>query len=512
MSFTLAVIADTHLPAVAGTAQETCLDWALATLAAAPPDLLAVAGDLTAAGSLAAATAWRETLARYGLPTLLTPGNSDRRDPVSQASVLRVLATPSIFDHPACRVSVLDTSTGAVSVAAHSALCAAGEGLGERALVVVTHLPPEYLEPESRARFEAWVRRARPALIVAAHSHRDREYCWAGAPVHTVRGLDPDKAIGGPPAVALFTLHEGEWQRRELGCPAGEVAGWSAAARGECGALLGLACSGEAVAGLRRATAERVACVELRACQAQANREALAVALKKWRQSGGRYLSWHMPEVPWREGAVPDGELAQWRELLQWGLDCGVQALTVHAPCVPVGSLQPEAKAWRDLATLYCHLLEPAVARGVRIGIENMHMRPGEAVDETRRYGYLPDECLTWIDQLRAHLGTEAVGMLLDLGHARNNAPFAGEFTLGAWYALVGRQTVGYHLHQVVSVNNELRNHQPLTSLYGPLIALGSFFWAWHTGQLNHAPIFIEVTDPEGQRASLHTLRRGLGL
>lgn len=512
MPFTLAVIADTHLPAMADTAQEACLDWALTTLASRPPDVLVAAGDITAAGSPEAAAAFRRKLDHCGLTCLVTPGNSDLRDPAQRAAVLQALASPTVADHPECRVVLLDTCEGQVTDAARVALERAAEGVGDRALAVVTHLPPELLPPDSRQWLEAWARQVRPALIVAAHSHRDREVCWAGAPTHTVRGLDPDKAIGGPPAVTLFTLQDGVWQRSELSFPGGTVEDWSVYEREEFGALLGLACPGEAPEGLLRAAAEGVGCVELRARTAATEPEALREALGQWRAAGGRYLSWHMPDVPWHEDESEPPEVATWEELLRLGLQSGVQALTVHVPRVPVRLMQPGSPTWRSVADTFCRLLEPAVARGVRIVVENMHMTARDAPDDTRRHGYLPGECLAWVAELQARLGSKAVAMLLDLGHARNNDPFAGEFTLGAWYALVGRQTGGYHIHQVITANGSMHNHQPFTGLYGPLVSLSSFLWAWHTGQVNHAPVFIEVRDADGQTASLQALRRALRL
>ena len=78
--------------------------------------------------------------------------------------------------------------------------------------------------------------------------------------------------------------------------------------------------------------------------------------------------------------------------------------------------------------------------------------------------------------------------------------------------SLVGRQVAGYHLHQVVETSQGMINHQPVRDLHGPLISYSSFLWAWRAGQLSHAPAFLEVPDPEGQRDSLHTFRRMLGL
>lgn len=512
MPFLMALMADNHLPSVSGTAQEACLDWALEALRTRRPDLLVVAGDVTAAGSPEAATTFRSKLDRSGLSYLITPGNSDLRNPPQRSTVLAALETASVLDHRECRVVLVDTAEGGVTPEARLALTQADHGLGDRALVVVTHCPPESLVPESRQWFEAWAQQVRPSLVLAAHTHRDRQCHWAGTTLHVVRGVDPDKAIGGPPALVMFELQEGAWRRSDLCFPDGTADGWSSAESEDFGAMLGLACSRDVCGGLLRAAAEKVPCMELRAKAAAAELEGLCDALEAWRASDGRYLSWHMPDVPWTEDGAPSDELATWRDLLRLGLERGLQALTVHVPRAPVRLMQPDSPTWRSLGDLYCRLLEPAVARGVLVHVENMHMTARDAPDDSRRYGYLPEECLAWVDELRSQLGRETVRMLLDLGHARNNDPFASEFTLGAWYALVGQHTGGYHLHQVVSSDGGMKNHQPVTDLHGPLVSFSSFLWAWHAGQLNHAPVFIEVPDAEGQRVSLQTFRRMLKL
>ena len=77
----IAVLADTHLSDLPGTAQDAALDWALAWLRAAPPDLVLVAGDVTTAGTTSAARRARAKLDASGLTFRMAPGNSDCRSP-----------------------------------------------------------------------------------------------------------------------------------------------------------------------------------------------------------------------------------------------------------------------------------------------------------------------------------------------------------------------------------------------------------------------------------------------
>ena len=511
MSCTIAVIADTHLGERDDTAQDACLDWALDVLGPIGPDVVIVAGDVTAMGTPASAHRFREKMEQSGLPFFITPGNSDRRSGPAYPAVRSALATPQTCQASDWAVLLADTSQGVIGPHERTRL----EGLAgqhrSRTAIVVTHWPPETLDAESSDWFADWVQRHSIRLIVAAHQHVDRRYEIAGIEAHVIRGLDPDKAIGGPPAITLFEDKGEEWHRREVRFPAGTADDWPKSQRREFHSLLGFSCSNDPLDGLHLAAGHGVPCVELRANAADVDPNALTARLSAWRGAGGNYLSWHMPTIVWDA----DERRVANSEQVAASADCarriGVQAMTVHVPRVPIGVMQPHGPAWEALAAFTSALLAPAAGDGVVIGIENMHMNPHERPDETRGFGYLPGECLAWIDELRGRL-SGTVGMLLDVGHARNNAPYSSELPLGTWYATVGAHAVGYHLHQVRLIEGRMRNHQPVEGLHGPLVSFSSFLWAWHTGQLRHAPIFLEVPDPAGRMTSLELLRKAVGL
>jgi len=52
-----------------------------------------------------------------------------------------------------------------------------------------------------------------------------------------------------------------------------------------------------------------------------------------------------------------------------------------------------------------------------------------------------------------------------------------------------------------------LANHQPIESVFGPLISFSSFLWAWRNGQLRHAPMYLEIRNSAGREASLSAFR-----
>ena len=99
----------------------------------------------------------------------------------------------------------------------------------------------------------------------------------------------------------------------------------------------------------------------------------------------------------------------------------------------------------------------------------------------------------------------------MDLGHARNNAPFSGRENLSDYYCELGQLVNGWHFHQVVQSRNGFLNHQKLTGFYDKLISLGGWFMAWRSGQLADAPVFLEVKDMEENKESYLRLMELLG-
>ena len=67
----------------------------------------------------------------------------------------------------------------------------------------------------------------------------------------------------------------------------------------------------------------------------------------------------------------------------------------------------------------------------------------------------------------------------------------AGRHTISDWYAELGDEINGFHLHQVVQDGDgTLHNHMPLTEPFGTLISLASLFLAWRRGRVNPSPMF----------------------
>ena len=503
----IAVFADLHYTVESGRLKGEVLRWAVVEAARRGCDAIVCAGDMIASGRKAEAEAVAAILhgegrapARPQLPVSFTPGNAELRCPDESAEVLSILAGAP----PPEGVALVDSSRGW------------GNGaLGDRALptgmLVITHVPP----PGSAGILPADNGGADtpPCKIIAGHTHRDSE-----APgLSIVRGLDPDKAIGGPPAFAIYGRGaDGSWRREENAeFPGVFPCEWSAAFRRDFLEDLGLSTMSDPFGGLDFAIANGIRCIELRARSwTPEDFGALRAKVREWRAKGGHILSLHLSEPIFAEGVAQGVErlCGDCRDAIALGCD----RVTLHVPKIPAADYDASIGLMRQT---YAKALAPLADAGVAIGIENMHMTDADRMPGTcggasnhspkRRFGYTPDECARQLALLR-EIPRLRVGFHLDIGHARNNAPFSTQFPVGAWYELLGAEVNGMHIHQVgQKPDGSFRNHRPLLGFFERLIALSSLVMARQRGILPRAPMFLEVRDglgPESWRALFETI------
>jgi len=480
------------LPKAGYSAQEAALDDALGRLQVEKPDVVLVAGDSTASGSAEAADRLRTKLDKSGLCFRIIPGNSDRRTRADLDATTAALTIDDPFRNAECAACLVDMHDGKVTASTKRHLQELAQDPGALPVVLACHYPMEQClhDPDVRSIVES----GKVALLVGAHCHEDRQYSIGNIPAHTIRGLDPDKAIGGPPAVAMFELADRRWTRSEIRFDEGTADAWSPSMRRHFIEHLGFSCMRHSLEGLGCASLHGVPCVELKAEDALTRpRGELIDVVESWRDAGGRYLSMHMPDPRYDVDSHCVTDVEAFQEALSLASALEADHLTIHVPRVPAGLMQPEGATWDGCTSMFLELLEEPMHRGMVIGIENLHMNPGDQDDNSRGFGYLPSECSDWVESLRTNSGYDDIGLHLDIGHARNNEPFSETHTLGQWYALVGSRIVGYHLHQVVVVDGVMRNHYPITGPYGPIISLSSFLWGWQNGGLSHAPMFLEI-------------------
>lgn len=447
----LAVLADLHLPDTLNTLQWNVLDMALDCCRDENAHVLALVGDMIQVGARQAAVQLDERLKQSGFPVVSTPGNNEYDTP-GVAEVFR-WPTEARFDN--VHIMSDNARPGCCSSCTPSSSCSDNDFT-----VMLGHWPPKTIP-------------AGTSLYIAGHVHKDEDK----GVLQIVRGLDPDKVIGNAPAVTFFDIDDNRVYRHERVLPGFSIDSWDMETRHELLRQIGVSIKSDCDNSLRLAASYGVSAVELLHSLTPS-----ASALNEYISSTNGLISVHLPDVdPCKPNIAMDA--------LQRGLDWGARQFTVHVPKTSI-------ETWKDprisdaFINSYCNLFSQAP--DAVFGIENMHMTQGETATQ-RRYGYLPQEQLTFIAELQHRLKPIHIGAVLDIGHARNNAPFSKSFSISRWYEELRGSIVAMHIHQVVQVENGFDNHRPLTGWYTPLISLASFLHEWNLNRFSKAPIFIEI-------------------
>ena len=215
----------------------------------------------------------------------------------------------------------------------------------------------------------------------------------------------------------------------------------------------------------------------------------------RWRAAGGKCLSIHFPNFPKRRETE---FLENFHFLTEIALQAEIDRATIHVPACTVGAAE---KSLDPILDFCAGLLKPLLDAGIRIGIENLHMKPNYQADDTRPTGFLPEEVLLIVNGLRERCRTDLIGCHLDIGHAYSNAPYAEEFDLPEWFRVCGPLINGVHLHQF---RNATTPEDPY-SVGHSLIAGRNFghpnlfplYDAWAKAQFR-APMILEIrNEPE---------------
>ena len=258
---------------------------------------------------------------------------------------------------------------------------------------------------------------------------------------------------------------------------------------------------------LDTAIRDRVPVLELSGRPPTAGDGALLVtALADWRAVGGRVLSAHLADI------LPDPErVAHFQATCRQFLDLGVDRVTQHVPRCSVAEYAADPE---HIVNQFAEALNPLIRVGVAIGIENLHMKPHTPPDDRRPYGFTPDECRSFVEDLRRRTGYRGIGLHFDIGHAASNYPFTEPYPIEVWLTAGGRLINGVHLHQCGEppsrADDYPEGHFHISGRTGGYPDLAPLYAAWEAGSLR-APIFLEVRKgPErGPFPSLARLRAG---
>lgn len=459
----ICIISDLHLPYSKNSVQYKAFDKYLSDAVKNRVDMIICPGDFTANGNIEATKYFLAKINETGIPYAVTTGNSDLRSKETRDEILS-LACPCLSS----KIITLNDYDRNISEAEFVALDRANNGA-----LVTMHHPYTVLHSPSKEKFAVWRQKYPDTIVMNAHLHK---YEIKGNNI-SLPCADPDKNIGDEPWVMIYDTENGSILKNHFECPMPDF----------FKDYIGISCY-KPFEDIPYARLHNLKHIELRPSAVSEDRERIKSELELWRKECGEILSLHAPDIIPDENGIVNKD--KWKDFTEFAHDVDAQRITLH---VPKCSLK-NYPFFKPLMLEFLAQRFEELPDNCIIGIENMHMTAKDSPDETRRFGYTPDEVKDFMTAVKA-ITNKQVGINLDIGHARNNAPYSERFTLGAWYAEVGKLTVSYHIHQVTSENGVFTNHAPLTSSYGKLISLASFYRGLSDGTLNIAPIIFEIRD-----------------
>lgn len=475
-------ITDLHLPDTENAVQYKTLEWAISDIHDRNVDLVVFAGDYTANGAKAALDKFRHAIGGFQMKTVIIPGNSDFRLKETRDEVQGMASEP-LFEQEGCKLIALMDGEGSILDEIWKLLDQA-----DLNTVVCGHHPPDCLRSPHRERLNSWLNEHPGVLYFCGHKHFSG---WVNDSVYLLTAADPDKAIGENPGITYFDTETKQLSKSYFECPVPS----------DFREYIGLSCRNPED-DIPYAIAYGIRHLEVRSNYALWMTEPIQNLIQQWRKNGGVTLSVHAPDI-FLKGEPAYNEEA-WVSLITVVNTLSADRITLHVPNIPVGK---GSDAYLHEIAAHVAMYLSQMPDKLSVGIENMHMTGKEKPDENRRYGYVPEEVLRFVSILREHTW-HPVGAHLDVGHARNNAPYSQKYPIGSWYRLVGKQVNGYHIHQVIMTEHGMENHMPIDRWYGSLISYASFFREWCDGVLNKAPVFLEIRPKNGHLVTFEMLEQ----
>jgi len=494
MEFTFAVIADTHLPSIEGTPQHASLEWAISDINEKKPSFAVVAGDLTAAGDVSSFDAFKERIKKLTVPCHIVLGNSDMRTPAN-IEYAKTLRTGYTVEKGNRKVVCLSTPDARIEPEDRAAMQQCGESD-----ILIMHHSLEGLDEESRAFITDWAEK-RSGIIIHAHSHRNRDYYIGKTHVFGIRCLDPDKSIEKEPCLSYFKVGNEDVSLCEVlfDFPCDNLMDFRE--------KIGISCF-DIYNDIDFAIENKVRNIEIRKFDGSDEElEFLKSKVTQWRNNGGQIVSVHMPNLKWN-GSSMDG-LEMWEKAIRIVKTVGAETVTIHPPrAVRIGDMSKGSPMWKYLADYFFDRIS-SLPEDTAAGIENIHSSAKEKDDDERFFGYTPSEINDFVNSLNEKFGFERVGVVFDIGHARNNGPHFMRNTIGVWEKSVGKRTTAYHIHQVGKNEDKVANHTAITNWAGaPDICFTTFLWSWQAGIINHKPMFMEMRHQDNCKITLAALQK----
>ncbi len=487
----IGIICDMHLPDDNSSPQYVFLQAALQKMKEDNIKQIICLGDITRFGEIQAWNRYVELVKDFKHYELI--GNSDVRD-LETRGFFESEAKTIDFKIGNRRIVGIHTPDGEISLTDRNLL----SQLHPKDIIFMHHYV-EALCEESKCWLLEMIKNV-PVVVIHGHRHRTEERYINQTRIIGLKGLDPDKAIGGFPTFACAEISEEEVLLKEFPMKI------SYKALVDLKEYFGISCV-DNTRDVSYAIENSVKHIELRCNGNWEPDYSLLPLIEEWRRKTNGYLSVHMPNLYYKEGEYSGVE--QWNEAIKYALAVKADGFTMHPPRVSISEMIPDGEVWKTFLAYYLQVVN-SVSDNVKLGIENLHKLKKENLDCNRGFGYTPEEVSAWIDAVNSQVGYQRVGHVLDVGHARNNGLYAQKYPISQWYQQMGYRTVAYHIHQVVQAEDGMGNHKPIENWFGPMINYTSFFYAWQKNILNHMPIFLEVRGCDYYEKSVHAFEEVL--
>lgn len=470
---------DLHLPFDKNALQYDILEWAISDIQKKKPDCIAYAGDVTSDGNLEIYKWFVERMIGLEIPFLFIPGNSDLRCQANR-SEMKHSCSKCENEIDGIKVFAVNDCDSTVSDAQFSELEKADDNS-----VVFMHHPIKALSEPHREKMLRWRENHKGTFLFYGHLHETR----VDENNISLQAMDPDKAIGECPCITYFDTETKKTRQEYYFSPVPR----------DLYEHFGVSCY-DTVKHIEFCVANGLKNLELRPNCINCDQSKLLRIIAKWRECGGENLCVHLPDVCYNDGNIKTSDMDFYIALAN---TLKVDRLTQHVPIVSVEKVNADAEVLEGICSYLAERLN-LIDHEIVIGVENMHMTAKDKADGTRRFGYLPEECIVFMKTLQKKC-KHKVGINFDIGHARNNIPYSQKYQISTWLSQIGKYAVGYHIHQVTYNGSVFSNHMPINDIYGKLISFASFFKYWSKGVINKAPVIFEMRPQDAYDVTLET-------
>lgn len=477
----LCFMCDLHLPFDKNALQYDVLKWAISDVKMKKADCIIFAGDVTCDGNIEVYNYFIDKIKETSIPFIFIPGNSDLR---CKDSFKEIHKKSSPCKNPIDTYTVFAVNDSDRNISDGDINCIAEAD--EKSIVFMHHPIEEHLN--NREKLLDWRNTHPDTPLFFGHRHRSENNNNS----FSLQAMDPDKAIGENPCITYYEVETKELKKAYYPCPVPT----------DLYNHFGFSCY-KIEEQIELAINNGIKNLELRPNCLDIETEKLKALIDKWRSVCGENLSIHLPDIAYKNGEViGDTRIDNYIQLAK---TLKADRFTQHVPLISVQTVKDNPASLEEICSFLAAMFN-SIETPVTVGVENMHMTAKETADDNRRFGYIPEECLAFMEALSSKC-IHKVGINFDIGHARNNAPYSQKYQISTWLSMLGKYIVGYHIHQVTN-NGKFENHMPITDIYGELISYASFFRYWNENRIEKAPIIFEMRPEDAYQKTLQTFNK----